>query len=106
MATSESNRRYRGLLMRAPSPHRGEGWGEGVRALIGEGWSPLTRRAPRADLSPSGRGGASGASLLHPVAQYEQASSNFAKFALVIGSNGIQIALSIVLPSKCSLSLA
>src|SRR5208282_52400 len=43
-----------GLLMPAPSPPGGEGWGEGAPASVA--WSPLTRLASLADLSPLGRG--------------------------------------------------
>src|SRR5262245_50335435 len=51
-----------GLDRRAPSPRRGEGWGEGAsdsrKAL-----APSPGAQERADLSPPGRGGASGATL-------------------------------------------
>src|SRR5262249_37911699 len=54
----------------APSPRRGEGWGEGARAFD---WAmndrcPLTRLASLADLSPAGRGGVRGTAYRTPRA--------------------------------------
>ena len=40
----------------APSPRRGEGWGEGPSEFQPNHREPLTRRASRVDLSPAGRG--------------------------------------------------
>jgi len=51
-----------------PSPHWGEGWGEGIVKITV--MAPLTRAAPRLarrDLSPGGRGGAWGDSAENPI---------------------------------------
>jgi hypothetical protein len=40
----------------APSPRRGEGWGEGLYELQLKLRAPLTRLASLATLSPAGRG--------------------------------------------------